>query len=200
MSSSSAPQRIGINRVSGLEIVAVAAGNHLTDLFVQEEHPTGGGVKGNIYKGVVSAVVPHLQAAFIDIGVLRHGFLSIDDIVYSSLDRKICKGGRMSIQSLLREGDQIIVQVEKEALGEKGPSLTTKISLPGRYVVYMPYGRGVHISRQITGEKERKSLQEIAQEIFQKTGGFIIRTAAGGRTKRELRWDSDYVHRIWERI
>lgn len=200
MPSSSAKQQIGVNRDGGLEIVAVTTGDHLTYLFVQEEQPTGGSVAGNVYKGVVTAVVTHLQAAFIDIGVLKNGFLSNKDLLYRSLERKARKGDRRSIQSWLREGDQIMVQVEKEALGGKGPSLTTKISLPGRYVVYMPYGRRVHISRQISEEKERKRLHKIAQEIFSGQGGFIIRTAAEGRSKGELRTDSDYVRRVWQRI
>lgn len=193
-------QRIGMNRVGEYEIVAVTEGKHLTDLFVDPVHPTGGGVAGNIYEGVVSAVVPHLQAAFIDIGVLKHGFLSIDDLIYRSLEHEARKGDKRNIQTWLRQGDQLIVQVEKEALGDKGPALTTKISLPGRYVVFMPYGNKINISRQISSEKERKRLHEIAKETFSQDGGWIIRTAAGGRTKGELKDDSDYVRRLWNRI
>ena len=189
-----------MNRMEGHEIVAVTRKNQLTDLLVQENLPTGGSTAGNIYKGIVNAVVPHLQAAFLDIGVLKNGFLSIDNLVYRLVDREGHRGGRRTIESLLHEGDQLMVQVEKEALGEKGPSLTTKISLPGRYVVYMPYGRGVHISRQITQEKERKRLHEIAEEVFQKEGGYIIHTAASGRSKSDLKADAEYVHRLWKRI
>ncbi|HPA46219.1 MAG TPA: Rne/Rng family ribonuclease [bacterium] len=200
MPSSSSPLLIAMNRMEGHEIVAVTRKNQLTDLLVQENLPTGGSTAGNIYKGIVNAVVPHLQAAFLDIGVLKNGFLSIDNLVYRVVDRDTHRGGRRTMESLLREGDQLMVQVEKEALGEKGPSLTTKISLPGRYVVFMPHGRGVHISRQITQEKERKRLHEIAEEVFLKEGGYIIRTATSGRSKSDLRADAEYVHRIWKRI
>jgi len=197
---SSPRQRIGVNRVGEYEIVAVTEGKHLTDLFVDPIHPTGGGVAGNIYKGVVSAVVPHLQAAFIDIGVLKQGFLSIDDLIYRSLEHEARKGDKRNIQTWLRQGDQLIVQVEKEALGDKGPALTTKISLPGRYVVFMPYGHKINISRQIGSEKERKRLHGIAQEILSRDGGWIIRTAASSRTKSDLKTDSEYVRRLWHRV
>ena len=185
---------------NGLVLAAVARGQTLTDLFVEEEIPSGMGTVGNIYKGRVTQVVPTLQAAFVDIGLLRHGFLSMSDVAYDALEGFKGSRGRRKVEELFRAGDPVMVQVEKEARGDKGVTLTTKVALPGRYAVFMPYGREFHISRQIQDEKERVRLRKITGEIDMPKGGLIFRTAADRKGKSELSEDIAYLSRTWRSI
>ena len=183
---------MGFTVQEGMVLGAVASNGTLTDFFVEQEIPSGLGKVGNLYKGRVTQVVPTLQAVFVDIGLLRHGFLSMNDVVYDAVERfRGSKRGRRKVEDVFRAGDPVLVQIEKESRGDKGATVTTKISIPGRYVVYMPYGRENHISRQVQGETERNRLRQITDEIELPQGGLILRTAAKDKGKRELAADID---------
>lgn len=167
---------------------------------------------GNIYKGKVVNIEPSIQAAFVDLGLKKNGFLYVADVMpdQSHKDKKKNeeKGNdtettksKQKIKSLLRKGQDVIVQMSKEGIGDKGPSLTTYISLPGRYLVLMPNVNRNGVSRRITDEKERKRLKKLMEGLdIPPNMGAIIRTAGINQTKRELNRDLSYLHKLWEII
>nr|WP_315983175.1 ribonuclease E/G [Aliamphritea spongicola] len=157
--------------------------------------------KANIYKGKITRVEPSLEAAFVDYGAERHGFLPLKEISREYFIKGSDKGGRPSIKDVVAEGTEVIVQVDKEERGNKGAALTTFISLAGRYLVLMPNNpRAGGISRRIEGD-DRKQLKEAMDGVTipQKTG-VIVRTAGVGRSSEELQWDLDYLLILWESI
>ncbi|MBI4495526.1 MAG: Rne/Rng family ribonuclease [Deltaproteobacteria bacterium] len=158
--------------------------------------------RGNIYKGVVVNVEPSLQAAFVNYGGPRHGFLPFSEI-HPEYYAKTGEGreAHPRIQDVIRRNQEILVQLEKEESGTKGAALTTYISLPGRYLVLMPGSDGGGISRKIEGEKERRKIKEIVQELEVPPGiGVIVRTAGLDRTKSELAKDLQYLLVLWNSI
>jgi|GEM_PF-418219 len=157
---------------------------------------------GNIYKAVVNRVEPSLQAVFVDYGGVRNGFLSINDVHPSYFPESFETGRRRPrIQDVFKKDSHVIVQVAKEERHNKGASLTTNISLAGRYLVLMPGTDLCGVSRKIEDEKERKKLKEILQQLTPPENmGFIIRTAGMGRTKTELARDLDYLLKLWRSI
>ncbi|MGB9616115.1 MAG: ribonuclease E/G [Desulfomonilaceae bacterium] len=157
---------------------------------------------GNIYKGVVSRVEPSLQAVFVDYGAKRNGFLSINDVHPSYFPESFESGRRRPrIQEVFKKDDHVIVQVNKEERQSKGASLTTNISLAGRYLVLMPGTDLYGVSRKIEDEKERKDLKEILKQLKPPEHmGFIIRTAGMGRSKTELARDLNYLLTLWKSI
>lgn len=155
------------------------------------------GIVGNIYKGKVVRVLPGMQAAFVDIGLDRAAFIHASDIDHVKSDGEAHK----PIQSLVREGQAIVVQVIKDPLGTKGARLTTSLSIPSRYLVYMPATDHVGVSQRIDGEQERERLKALvidakAQEAIDQ-GGFILRTAAEGAGENEVRSDMNYLKRLY---
>ncbi len=157
---------------------------------------------GNIYKGIVSRVEPSLQAVFVDYGAKRNGFLSINDVHPSYFPESFESGRRRPrIQEVFKKDDHVIVQVNKEERQSKGASLTTNISLAGRYLVLMPGTDLCGVSRKIEDEKERKDLKEILKQLKPPENmGFIIRTAGMGRSKTELARDLNYLLKLWKSI
>ena len=163
---------------------------------------------GNIYKGRVVNIESSIQAAFVDLGIKKNGFLYVSDIMPDlegkGSTKKTSKQGRgenskLKIRSLLKKGQNIVVQMTKEGIGDKGPSLTTYISLPGRYLVLMPNVNRNGVSRKITDEKERKRLKKLVEGLnVPPNMGVIIRTAGLNQTKRELNRDLRYLHRLWK--
>ncbi len=161
------------------------------------------GLISNIYKGRVTRVLPGMQAAFIDVGLDRTGFLHASDIVAPpGLEGALEAPAPSSVRELLREGDEILVQVLKDPLGSKGARLTTYITLPSRFLVYMPQGRGVGVSARIEDEAERARLREAVQAFAgaEPAGGFIVRTAAEDCGVEALRADMLFLQRLWEVI
>ena len=157
---------------------------------------------GNIYKGVITRVEPSLQAVFVDYGAGRNGFLSIND-VHPSYFPESFEGARRRprIQDVFKKDDHAIVQVNKEERYKKGASLTTNVSLAGRYLVLMPGTDLCGVSRKIEDEDERKKLKEILKQLkLPQNMGFIIRTAGMGRTKTELVRDLEYLMKLWQSI
>jgi ribonuclease E len=177
--------------------IALVEGFTLEGFFI--ETTSRASYVGNIYKGEVEQVQPAFQAAFVNYGAERNGFLPIDEIhpEYFSEDPV----GEPRIQELIEPGQEVLVQVTKDAVNHKGAALTTYISLAGRYVVLMPGRNQRAISRKITDEEQRERLKAIAQEIsLPDNFGIIIRTAAANQTKREIIKDLRYLMRIWESI
>jgi ribonuclease E len=173
--------------------VAIVDGQKLVDLDIESASKEQR--KGNIYKGVVTRVEPSLEAAFVDYGCERHGFLPFKEIARSCLPN----GGR--VPDNLKEGQELLVQVEKDERGNKGAALTTYISLAGRYVVLMPTNpRGGGVSRRIEGEERNELRDTLAQLEIPEGMSLIARTAGIGRTAEEFQWDLDYLLRIWKAI
>jgi ribonuclease G len=159
------------------------------------------GLISNIYKGKVARVLPGMQAAFIDIGLDRTAFLHATDIVAPPLEGAEIEASRPeNVRQLVSEGDEILVQVLKDPLGTKGARLTTYITLPSRFLVYMPKGRGVGVSARIENEAERQRLREAVQLFMEpgEAGGWIVRTAAEDCAIEALRADMLFLQRLWE--
>ena len=165
-------------------------------------------VVGNIYKGKVSRVMPGMQAAFVEIGLNRTAFLHAGDVVeklagFDLGDDKGKKNNKLkkhkSIESMLQDGAEIIVQVEKEQIGTKGARITSHVSLPGRYLVYMPTLKHVGISRRIENSKERARLRKIVSSI-ETNGGFIVRTVSEEASEEAIKADAKYLIGLWKEI
>lgn len=194
-------KRMLINATHREELrVALVDGQRLYDLDI--EHRTREQKKANIYKGKITRVEPSLEAAFVDFGADRHGFLPLKEIArqYFRKDPKEVEG-RLNIKELVKEGQELIVQVDKEERGTKGAALSTFISLAGRYLVLMPNNpRAGGISRRIEGE-ERQQLRDAMDSLtFPEEMGVIVRTAGVGRSGEELQWDLDYLLKLWKSI
>ncbi len=194
-------KKILINATQPEELrVAMVDGQRLYDLDI--ENRTRIQKKSNIYKAKITRVEPSLEAAFVDFGADRHGFLPLKEIAREYFSRKPKdQGGRMKIRDLVKEGTQIIVQVDKEERGNKGAALTSFISMAGRYMVLMPNNpRAGGISRRIEGD-ERSALREAMNGLEIPNGmGVIIRTAGVGRSTEDLQRDLDYLVQTWQSI
>ncbi len=195
-------------------MVAILEDDLVTEVFVEREGQRG--VVGNVYKGRVSKVLPGMQSAFVDIGLERDGFLYVSDVVdtIEEFDRLESgeddeeaeeRGGKSDanqpkIEELLKEGQEVIVQVAKEPLGTKGARLTCHVTMAGRFLVFMPTVDHVGVSRKIESRDERSRLRGIVRDFREKhgfTGGVIIRTATAGRPEQDLVDDLEYFQKIW---
>lgn len=194
-------KRMLINATQPEELrVALVDGQWLYDLDI--ENRTREQKKSNIYKGKITRVEPSLEAAFVDYGAERHGFLPLKEISREYFSRNPGDvEGRVRIKDVVKEGTEVIVQIDKEERGNKGAALTTFISLAGRYLVLMPNNpRAGGISRRIEGE-ERADLKDALSSIEVPQGmGVIIRTAGVGRSAEELQWDLNYLQQLWQSI
>ncbi|MEI8298673.1 MAG: Rne/Rng family ribonuclease [Pseudomonadota bacterium] len=192
-------KRMLINATQQEELrVALVDGQKLYDLSI--EIPSKEQKKANVYKGRITRVEPSLEAAFVDYGAARHGFLPLKEVSKENF-RAQPQGGRMNIRELLTEGQEIVVQVEKEERSNKGAALTTFISLAGRFLVLMPNNpRAGGVSRRIEGE-DRDLTREAMEGLDIPEGmGAIVRTAGVGRSTEELQWDMDNLRTNWEAI
>ncbi|CAL1238926.1 Rne/Rng family ribonuclease [Candidatus Methylocalor cossyra] len=194
-------KRMLINATQPEELrVALVDGQKLYDFDI--EIPSKEQKKANIYKGIITRIEPSLEAAFVNFGSERHGFLPFKEITPNyfgeSLDEDF---SRRDIKNLLKEGQEVIVQVEKEERGSKGAALTTYISLAGSYLVLMPNNpRAGGISRRIEGDV-RSDMREVMSQLEIPEGmGLIVRTAGGGKSAEELQWDLNYLLQLWEAI
>jgi ribonuclease E len=181
--------------------VAIVENGALTELII--ETPLQELTRGNIYKGKIVNIEPSLQASFVDYGEGRHGFLPFAEIHpnYYAPETKEGLHDRPRIQHVIKNNQEVLVQVEKEETSTKGAALTTYISLPGRYLVLMPWSDGGGVSRKIDQEQERRRMKEIVQQLEVPEGmGVIVRTAGLGRNKIELGRDLNYLLRLWESI
>jgi len=220
--------------------LAVQDGNQLTELYVERARRRS--IVGNIYKGVVTNVLPGMQAAFVDIGLHKDAFLYGGDYtaeltdaaderaqgaedeagngdavetppeaaaesVEEELAEAEAEGGasrpafaHAPIEELLHKGQEILVQVSKESLGSKGARITSFISIPGRYIVFMPQSRHVGVSRRIHDEAERERLRNIVKAVRPASGGFIVRTVAEGKGEEEIVADIQFLSRLWSQV
>ena len=194
-------KRMLINASQAEEVrIALVEGQKLYDLDI--ENKTREQKKASIYKAKITRVEPSLEAAFVDFGSERHGFLPLKEISRNYFKKRMTDGGsRTPIQDLVQEGQEIVVQVDKEERGNKGAALTTFISLAGRYIVLMPNNpRAGGISRRIEGD-DRDELREALSQLDLPDGmGVIVRTAGVGRSSEELNWDLAYLLQLWEAI
>src|SRR5262249_27976291 len=195
-------------------MVAILEDDLVAEVFVERERQRG--VVGNVYKGRVSKVLPGMQSSFIDLGLERDGFLYVSEVI-DTLDEfdklagddeddagraRESRGDKApsKIEELLKEGQEVIVQVVKEPLGTKGARLTSHVTMPGRFLVFMPTVDHIGVSRKIESREERSRLRGIVREFREAhgfTGGVIIRTAASGRPKEDIVGDLEAFHRIW---
>jgi ribonuclease E len=192
-------KRMLVNATQEEELrVALVDGQKLFDLSI--DLPSREQKKANVYKARISRIEPSLEACFVDYGAQRHGFLPLKEVAREYF-RQPPQGGRMNIRELLSEGQEVIVQVEKEERGTKGAALTTFISLAGRFLVLMPNNpRAGGVSRRIEGE-DRDQMREVMSQLQIPEGmGAIVRTAGVGRSAEELQWDLDNLKVQWEQI
>jgi ribonuclease E len=211
-----------VNADSGDECrVAVLVDGELEGFYI--ERTDSSTLVGNVYKGKVLNVEPAIQAAFVDFGHNRNGFLHVSDIVYAlrpkdqnvgqPADRQNVpgdsggghsahgRGKRGAIQHILKKHQEIMVQVTKDAIGDKGPAVTTNISIPGRYLVLMPYLERTGVSRKIEDEEERRKLRDMLSGLKPPEGmGIIARTAGAGHSQRDMRRDLSYLARLWKTV
>ena len=193
-------KRMLINATQPEEVrIAITDGNSLFDLDIENVAEVRR--KGNIYKGKVSRIEPSLGAAFVDFGAERHGFLPFKELAPQYLPKDRKGKERISIKDCLSKDQEIIVQVEKDERGNKGAALTTNISLAGRYIVLMPNNpKAAGISRRLEGKERDKLKERIASLNIPESMGLIVRTAGEGKDLDDLKWDLDYLQRIWEGI
>lgn len=167
------------------------------------ERHTKRGLVGNIYRGKVSRVLPGMQAAFVGIGLEKAAFLHASDIAFHnevSDEMASTAIAKKDIRDLLRDGQDIVVQVVKDPIGTKGARLTTDITIPSRYLVFMPSVDHVGVSQRIEDEEERERLKMLVQQFCSEDGGFILRTAAEGVLEKELISDAEFLKRLWAKI
>ena len=174
--------------------VAVLEDGVVAEVYL--ERPESRSIAGNVYLGTVDNVLPGMEAAFVEIGLEKNGFLYVDEIVGPELEGR--RGAR-KIQDLIQRGQTILVQAVKDPMKTKGARLTTEVSLPGRFVVYVPHGEGLGVSRRLEDE-ERNRLKAIVKEIQPEHGGVIVRTAAEGASADDVARDLDFLQRLWKTI
>ncbi|HOD12488.1 MAG TPA: Rne/Rng family ribonuclease [Candidatus Omnitrophota bacterium] len=210
-------KEILVNIKEGETRVAIIESGVLEDFYIERE--SEGTLLGNIYKGRVESILPSINAAFVNIGQEKNGFLYLTDIVNPLVEEEL-SGPRKFIEKILNpqvkpketkkrsehppalsKGDEIIVQVVKEPFGTKGARLTSHVSLPGRFVVFMPYDKHLGVSKRIDTGDERHRLRELLKDLdFAKNSGFIIRTVALDKGKREIVRDAKFLYEIWQKI
>ncbi len=179
--------------------VGLVEGSQLVEFYV--ERPSEKGLVGNIYKGKVVRVVPGINSAFLDLGLSRTAFLFGDDIMpLGEIDWEKENLTVTNLHEILKEGQEILVQVVKEPIGNKGARVSTNLTLPGHYLVYLPYLNKIGVSRKIKGEKERKRLKELIEKLRPDTTGWIIRTAAVEATEEELKTEMNFLLNLWAEI
>ncbi|MDD4938581.1 MAG: ribonuclease E/G [Candidatus Omnitrophica bacterium] len=191
------PKEILINIQPQEKRVAIVNNGRLEEFYI--ERPQDKTIVGNIYKGRIEAVLPSLAAAFVDIGLVKKGFLYLSEIenYFESLETQ--QGAKCLTQP--KKGQEVLVQAVKESFGTKGPRLSCSIGLAGRYLVLMPQEGQVGVSRRIEDDEERRRLRSVLSEVkLPKDIGFIVRTAASGRPKQELIRDAHFLLKLWKRL
>ena len=188
--------------------VALLEDRVLAEIYIERTKDRG--IVGNIYKGKVVKVLPGMQAAFVDVGLEKAAFLYVSDVYgrvedyeeigFQGEEMPAVVNPTLPIEELLSEGQEILVQVSKEPLGTKGTRITSHISLPGRYLVFMPTVDHVGISRRIKDEKERRRLRETVLGMKPPASGFIVRTASEGAAPEEIRNDMEFLLRLWANV
>ncbi|RDE19794.1 ribonuclease G [Motiliproteus coralliicola] len=182
--------------------VAVIENGMLQEVYIERAERKG--IVGNIYKGKVVRVLPGMQAAFVDIGLERAAFIHVAELTPNNGHQEE-KQPEPPISSLLREGQSLVVQVTKDPIGTKGARLTTRLSVPSRYLVFMPGREHIGVSQRIENEEERSRLKQLITEALAEdsdgeSGGFILRTAAEGARDEDIQTDVAYLRRLWRKV
>jgi ribonuclease G len=185
-------REILVNVTNGVTKVAVLEEGQVAEIYVEQ----GGDERiiGNIYKGIVNNVLPGMQAAFVDIGLEKNAFLYVQDLSNCPAN------GSVNICDLVKEGQEIVVQVKKEPVGGKGARVTTKLTLPGRYLVLMPHVAHIGVSLRIEEQVERERLTQIASELKPEKAGLIVRTIAAGASPEVFKQDLKSLLKLWQKI
>ena len=193
-------KRMLINATQVEELrVALVDGQRLYDLDIESTAIEQ--KKSNIYKARIVRIEPSLEAAFVDYGSERHGFLPLKEVAKGMFKHKPKTSGKILIKEVLEEGQELLVQVEKEERGNKGAALTTFISLAGRYLVAMPNNpKAGGVSRQIEGDDRDDAREALGGLEVPSSMGLILRTAGVGKSVEELQWDLDYLLQLWKSI
>jgi ribonuclease G len=186
--------------------VAILEDDVLAELMV--DRPDAERMVGDVYVGIVQAVLPGIQAAFVDIGTEKAAFLHVSDVVPDAAvddeddepDRDRSSGKFPPIQDMIAKGDKVLVQASKEPIGTKGPRVTTHISLPGRFLVFMPGSGHIGVSRKIEDREERSRLRAMAREIVPEGIGLIIRTVGEELTREVFEREFNTLHETWKKI
>lgn len=175
--------------------VAIVTDGKIDEFYI--ERPQDKTIVGNIYKGIIEAVLPSIGAAFVDIGLPKKGFLYLSEVesAFEALEKP-----QTAKSKEIKKGEEVLVQVVKESFGTKGPRLSADIGIAGRYLVLMPLDNQIGVSRRIEDEAERRRLRTILSELKIPEVGFIVRTAASGRTKQELARDAQFLFKLWKRL
>jgi ribonuclease G len=204
-------REIVINSTKHESRIAVLDEGQVVELWVERTRQRT--IVGNIYKGRVTRVLPGMQSAFVDLGLERDAFLYVSDVLEDvedvdtlggpeeiHLDDVTAQRPEASISDLLREGQEIVVQVSKDTIAGKGARITSHVTLPGRFLVYMPTVNHIGVSRRIENEAERTRLKEILERVRKGPGGFIVRTAGEERAEEEFVADLNYLTELWDQI
>ncbi len=207
-------REIFINVVQHEKRVAILENKRIEEFYI--ERPDYVNLVGNIYKGRVESVLPGMGAAFVELGLAKNGFLYVSDVVAGSasyeklfgeeaaeedIEKAEKQRGLPSISELLKKGDDVLIQVVKEPIGTKGARLTTHISIPGRFLVLMPFDNHIGISKRIESREERDRIRKIIEELkLPKDIGFIVRTAAQGVSQKDFFRESRYLINLWQHI
>lgn len=175
--------------------VAIVTDGKIDEFYI--ERPQDKTIVGNIYKGIIEAVLPSIGAAFVDIGLPKKGFLYLSEVetAFEALEKPQTANSKE-----IKKGEEVLVQVVKESFGTKGPRLSADIGIAGRYLVLMPLDNQIGVSRRIEDEAEKRRLRTILSELKIPEVGFIVRTAASGRTKQELARDAQFLFKLWKRL
>jgi len=191
--------------------IGILEDRHLTEIFIERKRHSS--ILVNIYKGKVTAVLPGMQSAFVDIGIGKDAFLYVKDVFedteeyeqiwgeeWDGYRNSLSKSHSFAIDELLREGQELLVQVSKEPIGSKGARITSYISLPGKYLVFMPTLDHLGVSRRIKSVEERKRLRELLAKLRKPHSGYIVRTVGEGKGKKEFHSDIKYLNSLWKEI
>src|SRR5881296_3057372 len=208
----SAAKRLVVSTTPHETRAALLEDGIVSELFLERARSRG--IVGNIYKGRVTKVLPGMQSAFVDLGLERDAFLYVSDVIEDleefdnadstddlTLDDVPQQRAEASISDLLREGQEIVVQVSKDTIAGKGARITSHVTLPGRFLVYMPTVNHIGVSRRIETEEERLRLKQLLERIRPPgQGGFIVRTAGEGHNEEDFRADMKYLIDLWDQI
>lgn len=189
-------QEIIANCMEDEKRIAVIENGRLVELGIERKESEK--IIGNIYKGRVENVLPGISSAFVNIGLDKNAYLYISDVADQSYSNH--NNQNKAIDQVLKKGDVLMVQVAKEAIGTKGVKISMDISLPGRFLVYLPYQTSIGVSKNIEEDSERRRLKDMLESMRPKRGGFIVRTEAEGVEEKEMKREIRYLSRLWENI
>mgnify|MGYP002604566938 FL=1 len=188
-----------VNKSNDTKIIAAVENGKLVEIYEENEQSQKARNEGNIYIGIVKDIVPGMQAAFVDIGTEKNSFIHVKDVV-PQVDEKIEKRIDKKIKDVVKSGEKILIQIQKDSNEKKGARTSTHIKLTGKYVILMPNTNIVTISQKIENDKERERLLEIVKKVLPENTGAIVRTAALKKNGEEIEKDLNQLVEKWKKI